>query len=131
MNEIFIGWFIGSLIKLMLFTTTFQSYHGCQLTYLCVFWLSEIDWLGFNFIFNKFSVISRQPVHLLICFLFFSHQYSTQHTFQANGCFTTLTVSPLVKDKWRLSQWLLSNSGKNVGQAGIQTHNPWIDSPHR
>ena len=38
-----------------------------------------IDWLGFNAMFNNFSVISRRPVHLLMCFLVFSHQYRTPH----------------------------------------------------
>ena len=42
-------------------------------------WLWLIDWLGLNAIFNNFSVISWRPVHLLMCFLAFSHQYSTQH----------------------------------------------------
>ena len=36
-----------------------------------------IDWLGFNAVFHNFSVISRRPVHLLMCFLVFSHQYNT------------------------------------------------------
>ena len=49
-------------------------------------WL--IDWLGFNAVFNNFSVISR-PVHLLMHFLVFSHQYSTQQSSQATGCFPT------------------------------------------
>ena len=39
-------------------------------------WL--IDWLGFNAVFNNFSVISRRPVHLLMRFLVFQHQYTTQ-----------------------------------------------------
>ena len=48
-----------------------------------------IDWLGFNAVFNNFSVISRRPVHLLICFLVFANQYSTQQSSQATGCFFT------------------------------------------
>ena len=36
-----------------------------------------------------------------------------------------------MKDKWCLSQWLLSNVGKNFGRAGVRTHNPWIDNPRR
>ena len=74
---------------------------------------------------NNFSVISRLPVHLLMAL---SLQHSTQHTFQATGWFSTLTGSALVKYEWHMSQWILSNIRKNVGQAGIQTHNPWIDS---
>ena len=38
-------------------------------------------------------------------------------------------LSPLVEDEWRMSHWLSSNVGMKVGQAGIRTHNPWIDSP--
>ena len=49
-----------------------------------------IDWLGFNAVFNNFSVISRRPVHLLMCFLVYSHQYSTQQSSQATGYFSTL-----------------------------------------
>ena len=30
--------------------------------------------------------------------------------------------------RWLVSQWLLLNNRKNVGQAGVRTHNPWIDS---
>ena len=48
-----------------------------------------IDWMGFNAVFNNFSVISRRPVHLLMRFLVFSNQYTTQHTFQASGYFFT------------------------------------------
>ena len=77
------------------------------------------------------SVTSRRPIQLLMCFQAFSHPYSTQHTFQATGCFSTWTVSPLVEDEWRWSQWLLSNVGKNVSWAWVWTHNPWTDSPRR
>ena len=48
------------------FSTIFQSYHCGQLTLSYVFWL----------------------IH--------SYQYSTQQSFQATGCFSTQTVSPLV-----------------------------------
>ena len=48
-------------------------------------WL--IDWLGFNAVFNNFSLKSRRPVHLLMHFLVFSNQYSPQQTSQATGCF--------------------------------------------
>ena len=36
-----------------------------------------------------------------------------------------------MEKEWRMSHWLLSNVGKKVGRAGIQIHNPWIDSLHR
>ena len=39
-----------------------------------------INWLGFNAILNIFSVISRWPVHLFVCFLTFSHQYFNHTT---------------------------------------------------
>ena len=91
-------------------------------------WLSDgFDWLGLNAVFNSFSVISQWPVHFIICFLIFSHHYSTQYTFQATGCFSKSAISPLVKDEWHLLQLLLSNIGKNAGRAGVQTVNPWID----
>ena len=84
-------------------------------------WL--INWLGFNAVFNNFSVILRRPVHLLMHLLVFSHQYTTQQSSQATGCFLTL-----LEDEWRMPHWLLSIIGKKVGRAGIRTHNPWIDS---
>ena len=106
---------------------------------LFVLWLCPInmnympvnDWYRFNDVFNNCSVISRRPVHLLMCFMAFSHQYSKQHNFLATGCFSTWTVSPLVKNEWLLSQWLLSNIGNNVVRAGVRTHNPWIERPLR
>ena len=91
---------------------------------------SLIDWLGFNAVFNNFSVISRRPVHLPMHFLVFSHQYSTQHLPKQLAAFP-YRLSPLVEDEWRMSHWLLSIVGKKVGRAGIRTHNPWIDSPRR
>ena len=51
---------------------------------VCWIWY---DWLGFNAVFNNFSVILRMPVHLLMHYLVFSHQYSTQQSSQATGCF--------------------------------------------
>ena len=57
-----------------------------------------IDW-GLTPFSKRKSVISRRPVQLFMCFLAFYHQYSTQHTFQATGCFSIYTVSPLVQDE--------------------------------
>ena len=98
-------------------------------------WLKAIyfaDLLGFNAIFNNCSVISRRPVHLLMLFLVFPHQYTTQHTFKQLAAFPYRQLnSPFVKDEGRKSQWLLSTVRKNVGRAGIQTHNNWINSPCR
>ena len=86
---------------LMPLPTIFQSYHGNQFTYSCVSWLSNTS--------TPHTILSKQlaafPQRLL--------------------------NSPLVKYELRRSQWLLSNVGKNVGRAGILTHNPWIDSPRR
>ena len=83
------------------FSIIVQSYHGDQFTYSCVSWFSHTS--------TPHNIFSKQlaafPQRLL--------------------------NSPLVKDEWRMSQWLLSNVGKNVGRAGIRTHNPWIDSPRR
>ena len=58
-----------------------------------------IDCLGLNAVFNNLSYISRRPVRLLMHFLAFSYQYSTQHTFRATCFFSTYTVSPLVEDE--------------------------------
>ena len=52
-----------------------------------------IDWLGFNAVFNHFSVISCRPVHLLMHFLVFSHQYPTQQSSQATGCFFRIDLA--------------------------------------
>ena len=65
------------------------------------------------------------------CISWFSHT-STPH----NNLYKQLAafphrLSPLVENEWRMSHWLLSIVGKKVGRAGIQTHNPWIDSPRR
>ena len=73
----------------------FQSYHGDQFTYSCVSWFSHTS--------TPHNILSKQLAA-------FPHR---------------LLASPLVKDKWRMSQWLWSNVGQNVGRAGIQTHNPW------
>ena len=90
------------------------------------------DWLiGFNAVFTNCSVISRRSVHLLMCFLAFSHHYTTRHTFQATGCFSTLTISPLVKDEWRLSKWLLSNVGMNVGRVATMVHDNGINNHYK
>ena len=90
-----------------------------------------IEWMWFNVVFNNCSVISRRPVHLLICFLAFSHQSFIQYTFQATGCFSTYIVSPLAKDERRLPQSFLSNVWKHFGRAGIRTHNPLMDNQRR
>ena len=42
----------------------------------------------FNAIFNSIWVISRWPVHLSMLSWSSFYQYSTQYSFQANGCFS-------------------------------------------
>ena len=81
------------------FSTIFQSFHGNQFTFSNVSWFSHTS--------TPHNILSKQLTA-------FPHR---------------LLNIPLVKDEWRMSKWLLSNVGKNVDWAGIQTHNPWIDSP--
>ena len=81
----------GASLRYVLFTFTFHAAFNNVLfilryVNLLVDWL--IDW-GLNAVFNNFSVISRRPVHLLMRFLVFSHQYSTQQSSQATGRFST------------------------------------------
>ena len=59
-------------------------------------WTVYIDWFGLRDVFKTCLVSSRRPVRLPSCFLAFSYQYSTQQSFQATGCFSTLTLIPLV-----------------------------------
>ena len=50
------------------------------------------------------SVISLQPVHLLMFPGFFHTSTPYNLLFQATGCFSTQTASPLVKDERHVSQ---------------------------
>ena len=89
----------------------------------------DIDWLEgfFQHFFNHITAASS-PTYVFPDFL---DQCSTQYSFQATGCFSIYTVSTLVEDEWRLSNWLISNVRKHVGRGMVRTHNPWNDSSHR
>ena len=96
---------------------------GCNTTLTFV-------WLVFNAVFNFFSSYHCDQF-TYSCVSWFSHT-STPHNILSKQLAAfphRLLNSPLVNNEWRRSQWLLSNVWKNVGRAGIQTHNPWIDSP--
>ena len=62
-----------------------------------------------NRLFQQYSVISPWPVHRAVYFRFLLHHYSKQHKFIATDCLHTGTVSPLVKDKWRINSIILSH----------------------
>ena len=72
---------------LTLFSTIFQSYHGGQF------------------------------IHLLICFLAFSHQFSTQYSFMGTCSFSPCTVSPLV---------LCQTSERLLTELGFDLTSPWL-----
>ena len=125
-----------------------MPYHGCITTaigltrFLSIihirslvgFTCSNVNWIDgwvFNAVFNMFLIISRRPIYLHICFLAFSQRYSTQHSFQATRIFSTKTINPLVENLWCLSNWLLSNIGKNVVRVEVRSHNARTDSQRR
>ena len=90
-----------------------------------------IDWLGFNAVFNNFSVISRWSVHLLMHFLVCLAPVLHTTVFPSNWLLFHIDLAHWLKTNDACPHWLLSIIGKKVGRAGIQTHNPWIDSPRR
>ena len=71
-----------------------------------------VDCLRLNAVLNNCLVVSRLPVHLLICFVAFLHQYFIQHTFQATNDLFTMTFVKRRKEC-----------------AGVRTHNPSTNSP--
>ena len=81
-----------------------------------------IDWL---------SYITAASSFTYSCISWFSHNSTPHNNLPKQlGAFLD-RLSPLVEDEWRMSHGLLSILGKKVCRAGIQTHNPWIDSPRR
>ena len=79
--------------------------------------LKVLHRMGFYAVYNNVSVISGR-------------QSSSTHL--CTGFLTTVCPSnlPLFFSHRLSTHLLLSNVRKNVDQAGVQTHDPWIDNPH-
>ena len=71
-----------------------------------------VDWLRLNAVLNNCLVLSRRPVHLLICFLAFLHQYFIHHIFLAtnNACHN---------DIWQTSESMLVALGFELTAPGL------------
>ena len=96
------------------------------------FWYRVVDWL-IDWGLTPFLTISQSYLggqFTYSCVSWFSQTSTPHNNLPKQLAAFPYRLRPLVEDKWRMSQWLLSNIGKKVGRAGIQTHNPWIDSPH-
>ena len=82
--------------------------------------------LGLNAVFNIFfSHVTQASSPTLVFPRFLTPVLHTTY-FPSNRLLFLIDLALLVKDKWRLSRWLLSNIEKNLGWAEIQIHNPWI-----
>ena len=71
---------------------TFGMFIYIYIYIVCVTITATFDpiYWGLTPFFNNFSVIPRRPIHLLMHFLVFSHQYSTQQSSQATATFENI-----------------------------------------
>ena len=58
---------------------------------------STLEWLRFNAVISKCSVISRRQSHKPNCFLALSHQYSTQQSFSSNKWHFHVVIQDIVR----------------------------------
>ena len=99
-STIFIIWW---LVK---FETVLEPWQGWEELYYYVHWL--IDRLGLNAFSNYFSLISRLPFHLLMCFLAFlypvlaSFPYRLLYSLYQLGCFCVERDFWIYSDKRRI-----------------------------
>ena len=92
-------------------------------------WYWLIDWGVTSFL--TISQLYHGCQFTYSCISWFSHTSTPHNNLPKQLAAFPHRLHPLVEDEWRVSLWILSLVWKKVVWAGIQTHNPWIDSPHR